>query len=118
MESLKFEELPRKFEEVFSEIKEIKSLLKDKTKSINESKILSLEKTIAFLKEQGYPVSKSRLYKLTATGAGGLPFRKFGSRLVFDRDELMIWCKGQIQHPDHESSINTVVKSAQRNLSK
>lgn len=114
-----FTSLPRKVDEIFSEIKEIKSLLKCRNQDVSiTSKIISLEKAVVFLREQGFPISKSRIYKLTAMGAGGLPFRKFGNRLVFDRDELMTWCKGQIQHPDRESSINAVVKSAQRNLSK
>lgn len=118
MESISYDNLPQRVGEMILDIKEIKSLLKVEAKSEPVSKTFSLDRAISFLKEQGYPVSKSRIYKLTATGSGGLPFRRFGSRLVFDRDELLEWCRGQIVISSHQDLINAVVKSAQRKFTK
>lgn len=109
-----YDNLPQRVGEMILDIKEIKSLLKVEAKSEPVSKTLSLDRAISFLKEQGYPVSKSRIYKLTAAGSGGLPFRRFGSRLVFDRDELLEWCRGQILISSHQDSIDAVVKSANK----
>ena len=39
------------------------------------------------LREQGYPTSKAKIYKLTSTNL--IPYRKYGNRLVFSRRELL-----------------------------
>lgn len=79
---------------------------------------LSTTEAISFVRERGIPMSKSKLYKLTAQKL--IPFRKAGERLVFSTPELSSWCEGQITDPfcSQDMAISVVVKSAQRQAGK
>jgi hypothetical protein len=72
---------------------------------------------ISFVRERGIPMSKSRLYKLTAQKH--IPFRKAGERLVFSVLELEAWCEGQLTDPfsGKGEAVTLIVKSAQRQSS-
>lgn len=58
------------------------------------SDTLSLSDAINFLKENGYPTSKGKIYQLTSQGS--IPFGKYGNKLVFSRKELLIWASEKI----------------------
>lgn len=53
----------------------------------------SVEQALSFLLENGYKLSKSKLYKMTADKL--LPFRYFGRRIIFSRNELLKWIEKQ-----------------------
>lgn len=55
---------------------------------------LNLNSAINYLNENGFPISKSTIYKLTCKSA--IPFYRFGCRLVFKKSELEDWCKSKI----------------------
>lgn len=81
---------------IVEKIEFIEKLLKVQIKLPKEvPKNMSLEQALKFLNEQGYPISKSRLYKLTADRK--IPHRKFANRLVFSSRELLLWCDQNVK---------------------
>jgi hypothetical protein len=77
----------------------------------------SLAQAIAFLQENGYLMSKSKLYKLTS--AEQIPFRHFERRLVFSRKELLEWIKSQtVSRSNSSETLLTLAKSARNKLNK
>lgn len=73
----------------------------------------SVEQALLFLAEQGYQLSKSKLYKLTADKL--LPFRYFGRRIIFSRKELLQWVQQQtIASSNSDEVILTLTKDARR----
>lgn len=73
----------------------------------------SMEQAIEFLAEHGYRLSKSKLYKLTSTRQ--IPFRYFGRRLVFSRDELLAWVGIQTISGDNSAdALLSLAESARR----
>jgi len=90
--------------------------MKEKESSGIPPDTCSLMQAIAFLKENGYELSKSKLYKLTSSGQ--IPFRHFGRRLIFSREELLEWVKREtVSRSDSSEVLLTLAKSA-RNKSK
>lgn len=97
-----FEQIDR----IVEKVEFIERLLKVQIKLPKEvPKNMSLEQALEFLNEEGYPISKSRLYKLTADRK--IPHRKFANRLVFTSRELLLWC----DHNSQEVIINKKKKS-------
>lgn len=68
-----------------------------------EINTLTLTKALALLGEYGYPMSKAKLYKLTAPGQ--IPCRKFGQKLVFSRKDLLAWAESQTQPKSNKEEI-------------
>lgn len=90
--------------------------MKEKENSGIPPDTCSLIQAIAFLKENGYELSKSKLYKLTSSGQ--VPFRNFGRRLIFSRKELLEWVEKQtVERSDPSKTLLALAKSA-RNKSK
>lgn len=54
---------------------------------------MTLDSAVNFLKENGYPTSKGKLYKLTSKKE--VPHFKYGHKLVFSRSDLLEWAKNQ-----------------------
>lgn len=81
------DELKKLIYEVLEDFFKDKDL--DKKKEVSDT--MSLEDTIEFLRENGYPTSKPSIYRQTS--ANKIPYRKYGNRLVFSRKELMNWVK-------------------------
>ncbi len=76
----------------------------------------SVEQALSFLLENGYQLSKSKLYKMTAEKL--LPFRYFGRRIIFSRDELLKWMQQQtIPSSGANETLQALAKSA-RNKSR
>ena len=75
-------------------------------------KVLNSINAREFVKDQGIPMSKSKLYKCTSSNQ--IPHRKTsGNKLIFYSDELTDWCNNQIINPcDNLNSSLTVIKSA------
>ena len=76
----------------------------------------SLEQALAFLSENGYRMSKSRLYKMTADKK--VPFRYFGRKIVFSKSELLHWVEQQTKpSSDATQIVMSLARSARRKSS-
>lgn len=73
---------------------------------------LTLSGATDFLKEQGFPTSKAKVYKLTS--AEKIPHRKYGNKLVFSRKELLQWIESQTVRVSNEDSVLELARSARR----
>lgn len=95
IQELNFETLPSAVGLILSEVVEIKKILIN-DKSTNEPAIkrLSSNDAIKFIKEQGVPFSKSKLYKLTSEKT--IPHEKFGVRVLFRQDKLLDWIENEM----------------------
>jgi len=71
---------------------------------------LSLDEAVNYLKSEGLPTSKAKIYKLTSTNQ--LPYSKYGNKLIFSKKELSEWANSQIVHVTGTSeSIDALLKS-------
>lgn len=76
---------------------------------------VSLEGAVCFLEEQGYPVSKARIYKLTSSNR--IPYKKFGHKLVFSKRELLGWAEGSTRiKNDRDEVVKTLAESAKQKM--
>jgi hypothetical protein len=95
------------FQEIEERLSNIESLLLDiKHKSNMKESIerdrFNFNEALDFLKKQGYPISKSKLYKLTASNE--IPHSVFNNHLVFTRKELLGWVSTQtVERSDSKS---------------
>ena len=68
-----------------------------------------------YLKDLGYTMSRSTLYKHTM--AGTIPFYRFGERkIIFNVDELDEWVAGRITGKTENSVMRAVARSARRKI--
>ncbi|KAA6339137.1 hypothetical protein EZS27_012911 [termite gut metagenome] len=84
-------------------------------KTASESKIdtITLSSAIELLREYGYPTSKAKVYKLTASG--DIPCKRYGNKLVFSRKELLEWAENQTKPKNNPSEImSNLARSARR----
>ena len=90
--------------------------LSEKVDLIREEipKYLSTENALAYLKKTGFPMSKSKLYKLTSYGR--IPFHKSGNTLLFIPEELDKWCESDI-YADDEKHINELIINKTQKMS-
>lgn len=105
-----------RIEDCLDSLKEQTNLLRASTTS-ELSDTCSLIQALEFLNERGYTISKSKIYKLTATNS--IPHRRFGNRLVFSRKELLAWVEAQISeiNADREATIQ-LARSANNKIRK
>ena len=61
-----------------------------------ESESLNFKGALACLNDNGYPMKKGQLYKLTSDPNSGIPFQKFGSRLHFYKSQLIAWAESRL----------------------
>lgn len=108
---LSFEKLPKAIEKLLNEVDEIKKLLAPRGEPPAEK--LSVRKAIDFLKEKGFMISESQLYKLTSSKQ--IPFYKFGTRLVFESKELDNWANSRLGKDTKVDAVE-IVKSASKKL--
>ena len=93
---LSFETLPSAVGLILKEMEEIKKILiNDSSANAPEVKRLSTNEAIKFIREQGLPISKSKLYKLTSEGK--IPHEKFGMRVLFKKDSLFTWIGNEMK---------------------
>lgn len=77
----------------------------------------SIEQALSFLLENGYKLSKSKLYKMTANKL--LPFRYFGRRIIFSRNELLRWVDQQtIPSSNASETLLSIAQSARKKSNK
>ena len=90
LQELNFEKLPVAVSLILKEVEEIKRMLiNNKPSSQLDTKRMSTNEAIKFIVEKGFPISKSKLYKLTSEGK--IPHEKFGMRVLFKQDNLVAW---------------------------
>lgn len=89
-------------EELKAIIRDVLSEQTEPTATGVQSDNLNLSKAIELLNEWGYPTSKAKIYKLTSTGT--MPCRKYGSRLIFSREELLKWVDTQIKQNPYDNA--------------
>jgi len=74
---------------------------------------ITLNDALELLKENGYPTSKAKMYKLTS--AGTIPCKTYGKKLVFSRKELLEWAEKQTKPKNDQSEVLlTLARSARR----
>lgn len=95
--------LPQKIDTVTDQLEAIMKLLEKNQPAQAIPKKLNLSNAIAFMAGEGCDLSKSLVYKLTSTNA--IPVRRFGRKLIFDRDELLQWCKDRTSLINSENEV-------------
>lgn len=94
-QELNFDKLPSAVSAILREVEEIKKMLiSNKPRSETNIKRLSINEAQAFFIEQGFQISKSKLYKLTSEGK--IPYDKFGVRVLFRQEKLMNWIENEM----------------------
>ena len=93
------DELRSLIEEIFTRsCKKVENLEK------SSAEHMTLEDAMIFLKGNGFPTSKAKLYRLTSKNE--IPHRKYGNKLVFSRKQLMDWAlKNAPNMTDHTEDI-------------
>jgi hypothetical protein len=91
-----FNNLPQQIDKILNEVSAIKVIL-ERIKKPEEipKKNLNLDDALDFLKNQGFPMSKSKIYKLCASKK--IPHSHFGNRLVFNTKELIGWAENKLK---------------------
>lgn len=75
---------------------------------------INIDQAVELLRENGYPTAKTQIYKFTS--AGEIPYRKYGSVLVFSRAELLKWAESRTKN--HTAGHGDTVLSVARNARK
>lgn len=104
---------PEQLDEIIQQAvkKALSSVTEDKPQKIPNT--CSVEQALAFLSENGYKLSKSKLQKLTANKI--LPFRYFGRWIIFSRDALLQWIeKHTISSSNPDEALLVLAASARR----
>ena len=107
-EKISFDTLPAAVKELVEKVDYIINLLGAKIEKREEiPKYLNTENALAYLKNIGFSMSKSKLYKLTALKS--IPVHKNGNNLLFLQKELEQWFESQI-HTDNDK-IESITNS-------
>ena len=79
-----------------------------------ESNALTLDKAVAFLAEQGHPITKNTIYQLVSKEE--IPFAKFNGKLVFSRRELLSWAESRTKRhiPSRVAQAQKLAKTARK----
>ncbi|MEO8947315.1 MAG: hypothetical protein ABI308_02830 [Mucilaginibacter sp.] len=76
---------------------------------------LNLDEAIKFMASQGCYISKSLIYKLTSTNV--IPVQRCGRKLIFDRNELLQWCKDRMSPVSLEKEVTiNLAKTATKKM--
>ena len=107
-EKISFDTLPAAVMELVEKVDYIINLLGAKIEKREEiPRYLNTENALAYLKNIGFSMSKSKLYKLTALKS--IPVHKNGNNLLFLQKELEQWFESQI-HTDNDK-IESITNS-------
>lgn len=80
--------MPQRIDEILSELRVIKSMVNNHIeKPDNIPKYLNIDETIRYMNKQGISISKSTLYKRSASGQ--IPTHKIENRLYFNPTEIL-----------------------------
>lgn len=109
------ENLPLQIDFLISQVGVIQEILLNRIAKPEEvpKKKLTFDDTLSYFFKQGYKMSKSRLYKLTASNS--IPNYKIGNKLLFSVEELDQWLNNQIVKNENDSFQTnlSIIKSAQ-----
>jgi hypothetical protein len=72
---------------------------------------LTRENLSRALKEAGFPVESTTL-ATKATRGGGPPFQKFGSRVLYQWGDALMWARSLLSTPRHSTSEADVIRQA------
>ncbi len=108
--------LPEQIDFLIQEILEIKNILADKIEKSEEiPKWLNKEQALEYIQRQGYMISSSKFYKMSAQDT--IPCHRSGNRLYFLIKELDEWLEKQIDNKKSKNidfhSVQEIIKSAQ-----
>ncbi|MDE5944083.1 helix-turn-helix domain-containing protein [uncultured Rikenella sp.] len=97
---------------VLGALEKFQASQKEAARPENQPEAMNLPAAIRFLAENGYPTSRSKFYQLTSTGK--IPHRKYGSRLVFNRTELLRWAESQAKecNTGQREAVALIARSA------
>lgn len=84
---------------VFDAISEYFSSKGEVITSSNLPDTLNLSGALKVLEENGFSTSKGKLYKMTSNGE--IPFKKYGNKLIFSRNEIIEWANRQLTERKH-----------------
>ncbi|MFI3298099.1 MAG: helix-turn-helix domain-containing protein [bacterium] len=111
-----FETLPAALELVDEKLDRVIGMLAERIEKPEEiPKFLNVESTIKYLHRVGFPMKKSTLYKLTASGK--IPVHRDGNRLIFVTAEIEEWCDATLATKDvaiNDNIINHARKMAKK----
>lgn len=105
-----FETLPSAVMELTEKVDLLISMFSTKIEKREEiPKYMNTETALEYLRKTGLTISKSRLYKLTASNS--IPVYKEGNSLLFTQQELDKWCEENIQIKlNKERFLSTIKK--------
>ena len=82
--------MPARIDEIIIELKELRQIVDNRIKKAEEiPKYLNIDAAIEYLKLQGFSMSKSTLYKLSAKDK--IPKHKIDNKLYFNPQNLEKW---------------------------
>lgn len=112
--NLTFESLPSAIVELAGKVDLILNLLDAKIEKREEiPKYLTTEKALAYLNKIGFPISMSKLYKLTSVRK--IPVHKNGNTLLFLSEELDKWCEDKVSSSmSDESKFKLLIKTSRK----
>lgn len=94
-----FENLPTQMDYLLVEVLNIKQILIQRIEKPEEiPRYLDVKQALLYLKKQGYSMSKSKLYKLTAREE--IPCHKSDGRVYFTPRKLDEWVSNQVEGRD------------------
>ncbi|MEA5080873.1 MAG: helix-turn-helix domain-containing protein [Dysgonamonadaceae bacterium] len=90
---------------------EIAFALEKKGTESEQKNTMNLNEAIKYINENGYPISKSTLYKKTSEHS--IPFKRFGGKkIVFDKLDLDEWINKQLSKNDNSGVSDAIRKTA------
>lgn len=118
-----FDSLPTMVMEISEKVDLVLKSLSAKIEKPEEiPKYLDVEQALLYLKKQGYSMSKSKLYKLTAQR--NIPCHKSDGRVYFTSQELDNWVTSQIEDNDKNrrcllsQSVQSTIKCINKKIKK
>lgn len=110
--NITFESLPFAVMELTDKVDLIINLLDTNVRKREEiPKYMNTEKVLAYFKKNGFPMSVSRLYKLTSIGK--IPVHKSGSKLLFIKEEIDQWSEANIHiNAGDKNSVQYFIKTS------
>ena len=110
-EKITFDTLPSAVMELTEKVDLLISMFSTKIEKREEiPKYMNTETALEYLRKTGFSISKSKLYKLTASN--GIPVYKEGNSLFFTQQELDKWCEEKIQiKTQRENYFKSITKN-------
>lgn len=89
---------------LLTKLESIESKLTTNSQEHKYKEYMCLDDLLEYLKqEKALTISKSKIYKLTAT-SGGIPFRKSFGQLIFTKKEIDLWIDEQL-NPQNKQAL-------------